>query len=281
MRYSFLLASILCSLTHAETPPNIVWIVVEDSSTHAGCYGETLIETPNIDRLAAEGIRYTNAIVTCPVCSPSRSAMVSGMYQTTLGAHNHRSQRAGGKGGGNTNYLSSYEITGSIKLIPADLPGGGGTSSQTVATARRTTTSSLHRGSTTARTGRNGKPGQPFFAQFQLPAWKESWCQSRQSCRPGESHSFLSYYPDHPVLREDWARYLNSWIATDNAVGKIIVSDLEEGRRVRPDGDLLLDRSRHQPRAREAVSLRRGRACAVSSCDYRSNNTQAKFATIW
>ncbi len=59
--------------------PNILWIVVEDASPHLGCYGETTIETPNLDRLAREGVRYENAVVTCPVCSPSRSAMVTGM----------------------------------------------------------------------------------------------------------------------------------------------------------------------------------------------------------
>ena len=75
-----------------EARPNILWIVVEDASPHIGCYGEKTIRTPNLDRLAREGLRFGKAFVTCPVCSPSRSAMVTGMYQTTLGAHNHRSQ---------------------------------------------------------------------------------------------------------------------------------------------------------------------------------------------
>ena len=99
----FLLAlfSLLCSpLIGADrTNVNIVWIVIEDASPHVGCYGETLIKTPNIDRMAREGIRCKNAFVTSPVCSSSRSAMVSGMYQTTLGVHNHRSQTSSGKGG--------------------------------------------------------------------------------------------------------------------------------------------------------------------------------------
>jgi len=89
---------------------NIVWILGEDASPHLGCYGETLIKTPHLDQLAAEGIRFENAFVTCPVCSPSRSAMVTGMYQTTLGTHNHRSQNSSGKGGGYPAYLDSYEL---------------------------------------------------------------------------------------------------------------------------------------------------------------------------
>ena len=55
--------------------PNIVWICAEDMSPNMGCYGETTIQTPNIDRLAREGARFKHAFITCPVCSPSRSAM--------------------------------------------------------------------------------------------------------------------------------------------------------------------------------------------------------------
>ncbi|MCK5269536.1 MAG: sulfatase-like hydrolase/transferase, partial [Sedimentisphaerales bacterium] len=73
--------------------PNILWIMVEDMSPHLSCYGETTIKTPNLDRLAGQGAMFTNCFVTSPVCSPSRSAMITGMYQTTIGAHNHRSSR--------------------------------------------------------------------------------------------------------------------------------------------------------------------------------------------
>src|SRR6056297_1646405 len=100
----------------ADTRPNILWVVVEDASPHIGCYGETTIETPHIDQLAATGVRFDRAIVTNPVCSPSRSAMVTGMFQTTLGAHNHRSQRRDGKGGGNADYYDSYVLP--IKSVP-------------------------------------------------------------------------------------------------------------------------------------------------------------------
>ena len=62
-------------------------------SDHFGCYGETTIKTPNVDRLAAEGVLFRNAFVTAPVCSTCRSALITGMYQTTIGAHHHRSGR--------------------------------------------------------------------------------------------------------------------------------------------------------------------------------------------
>ena len=77
--------------------PNIVWIFVDDMSANFSCYGETTIQTPNVDRLAADGVRFSKAYITCPVCSPCRSALITGMYQTTIGAQNHRSGRGAEK----------------------------------------------------------------------------------------------------------------------------------------------------------------------------------------
>src|SRR5262249_54538017 len=79
-------------------PPraNIPWLIAEDMSPDLGCYGAKLVTTPNLDALAASGVRYTRAFTTAPVCSPSRSAFCTGMYQTAIGAHNHRSHRDDG-----------------------------------------------------------------------------------------------------------------------------------------------------------------------------------------
>ena len=76
-----------------EPQPNILWFVVDDMSANFSSYGETLIETPNVDRLAKEGTRFSHAYITAPVCSACRSALITGLYQTTIGAHNHRSGR--------------------------------------------------------------------------------------------------------------------------------------------------------------------------------------------
>ena len=73
--------------------PNILWVVIDDMGPDFSCYGEKLIETPNIDRLVREGTRFENAFLTSPVCSTARSSMITGMYQTTIGAHNHLSGR--------------------------------------------------------------------------------------------------------------------------------------------------------------------------------------------
>src|SRR5688572_3157586 len=81
----------------AAEKPDILWIVVDDMSANLGCYGEKTIETPNLDRLSREGTRFTRAFATAPVCSPSRSALITGTYQTSTGTHHHRSGRGAEK----------------------------------------------------------------------------------------------------------------------------------------------------------------------------------------
>ena len=71
--------------------PNILWITSEDNSPLLGCYGDKQAHTPNLDRLAAEGVRYRNAFANAPVCSAARSTLITGMYACSLGIHNHRS----------------------------------------------------------------------------------------------------------------------------------------------------------------------------------------------
>src|SRR5438270_13892042 len=82
---------------NAQTParsaanrPNILYIIQEDIGPNHACYGEPLVRTPNVDRLAAQGVRFNNAFCTGPVCSASRSALMTGNYQNAIGAHNHR-----------------------------------------------------------------------------------------------------------------------------------------------------------------------------------------------
>jgi len=74
--------------------PKILWLIAEDMSPHFGCHGEKSIQTPDVDMLAARGVLFERAFVTVPICSPSRSALLTGMYQTGIGAH-HR--QAGGR----------------------------------------------------------------------------------------------------------------------------------------------------------------------------------------
>jgi len=204
---------------------NVVWIVIEDASPHIGCYGETLIKTPHIDRMAREGIRCKNAFVTSPVCSSSRSAMVSGMYQTTLGVHNHRSQTSSGKGGGNAAYYDSYKVPKGVKLIPELFRDAGYfVTNKSKTDYNFIPTSKLYHGND----WKKAPADQPIFAQFQLSGGKNRKAKSHAD---PEQVVLPPYYPDHPVLRQDWAKYLDSWVKTDEEVGRIL-ADLEKAGRL-------------------------------------------------
>jgi arylsulfatase A-like enzyme len=107
MEYKSLLKTVLPALTIASCnnaerdvktladidygyKPHILWLSVEDISCDLACYGDSTASTPNIDRLAAEGVVFDNAFATVGVCSPSRSSIITGMYSTYLGTANHR-----------------------------------------------------------------------------------------------------------------------------------------------------------------------------------------------
>ncbi len=74
--------------------PNILWIMAEDMNPDIGVYGSVEVLTPNLDALASEGVVYLNAFANNPVCSPSSSSIVTGMYPTSSGAHQHRTGSA-------------------------------------------------------------------------------------------------------------------------------------------------------------------------------------------
>src|SRR4051794_35506960 len=75
-----------------EQRPNIVFIVAEDMNPDLGCYGNRFVHTPNLDKLAADGVRFTRCFTHAPVCAPSRSGMITGMYPISFGTHHMRSK---------------------------------------------------------------------------------------------------------------------------------------------------------------------------------------------
>ena len=83
----------LAARAHADDRPNILWIVSEDNSHHwLGCYGNEPVSTPNIDQLAAEGVRYEFAYSNAPVCAVARSTLITGRYACSIGTQNMRSR---------------------------------------------------------------------------------------------------------------------------------------------------------------------------------------------
>lgn len=200
----------------AQDRPNIVWIVVEDMSCHFSYQGESTIKTQNVDRLAREGVVFDAAYITCPVCSPSRSAMITGMYQTTIRSHNHRSFRGEIK----------HELPAPVRTIPEYFKEAGyyvcnGSNVEAKAPGKTDYNfeypEDLYDG--TDYTGR--APGQPFFMQFQLRGGKYRSAQVGHPVSPDEV-TLPPYYPDDPVMCEDWAQYLNSVLFVDREVGEIM-----------------------------------------------------------
>ncbi len=226
--------------------PNILWIMVEDMSPHFACYGETTIQTPHVDRLASEGVRFTAAVVTGPVCSAARSALVTGMYQTSIGAHHHRSGRGAEK----------IRLPAPVTPVPALFREAGYrplnlTFEDFIRPAARVEKDPRVR---VAKTDYNFEwdeslydrehwsvaADRPFFCQVQLRGGKlrghgngdrwprrvESTLGSRTATRDVRLPPYL---PDDPVIVEDWAQYLDTVRYTDWQVGRIIERLREAG----------------------------------------------------
>ena len=253
-----LLCLLLTLTVFAADRPNVLWFVVDDMSANFGCYGEQTIATPNVDRLAKEGVRFSRAYVTAPVCSPCRSALITGMYQTTIGAHNHRSGR------GELKIHLPAEVTPAPKLFQQGgyytcigsglpdldfrgLPFGA-------AKGKKAKASGANRLGKTdynfewdpeiydSHDWAGRKSGQPFFMQVQLHGGKlrEGAEAARVQFRErvvrelgaGTDPTKVTlppYYPRDPVLLQDWADYLAAARLTDVHVGRVLARLEKEG----------------------------------------------------
>tara|TARA_R110000850_G_scaffold42902_7_gene110042 strand:- start:2453 stop:3928 length:1476 start_codon:yes stop_codon:yes gene_type:complete len=221
----------------ADDRPNIVWIIPDDMSANFGCYGETAIETPHVDQLAASGLKFTNAYVTAPVCSTCRSAFITGMYQTSIGSHHHRSGRGELK----------IQLPENIKLAPQIFQEAGYHTSISgwpkVGKYGKTDYNfEWDQGVYDSTDWKDREEGQPFFHQVQTPGGKlrgandEGWEKSQSkteealgSRTPDSAVELPPYYPNHPDVVRDWAAYLDSARMTDHMVGEVIASLKEEG----------------------------------------------------
>jgi arylsulfatase A-like enzyme len=222
--YYLLLTLFISIRLHAEKP-NILWICIEDASPHISCYGETSIKTPNLDKMASEGVLFKRAFVTSPVCSSSRSAMVTGMFQSTTGFMHHRSQRYKGKGSGNGAFYSSYKLPVGLMTVPEIFKKNGYYTSNAKKTDYNFEQSGLYDSS---RSWDDRAEGQPFFAQIQMTGGKDRHSSNGVDLK---KMKIPPYYADCEVIRNDWGRYLGSWVKVDKKI-KAIIAKLEK------DGDL-------------------------------------------
>ena len=223
-----------------ERRPNILWLVAENIDLDLGCYGEPLVRTPHLDRLAEEGVRYTRVFATSPVCAPSRSAFLTGMYATSTGTHPMRSHRdddfrlpAGVRPMTHRLRDAGY-FTANIATIGEDVVGTG-----------KLDLNFVNEGPIYESADWSAlRSHQPFFAQVNTPeveydiydrqsAAKErvEWVGEREHPRIAtpETVDPPPYYPDHPVTRREWARYLNSVSGLDRRIGRVLEQLRVEG----------------------------------------------------
>jgi arylsulfatase A-like enzyme len=198
--------------------PNILWLIAEDFGPQLGCYGTREVWTPNLDQLAADGMRYTRFYTTSPVCSPSRSAFMTGMYQTTIGAHNHRSHRDDGyplpKG---VRLLTDWMreagyFTANVRELPKEFGFRG---------SGKTDWNFQHAGRAfDSDRWTDLKQQQPFFAQINFQETHRAF-RAPQRADPARVE-IPAWTPDHPVAREDWAKYLDAASELDRKVGLVL-----------------------------------------------------------
>ena len=215
--------------------PNILWITAEDMSPSLGCYGDNYATTPHIDKLAKESVRYTHAFATNPICSPSRSCLITGVYSTTLGTQHLR---------------SDFPIPDFIKGWPAFLREAGYHTANNVKTdyntgsSKRLISESWTENSATAHWRHRKDKDQPFFAIFndmtshqsRTMVWPyEKFQKEIQSRLPKKLiHDPMKaivppYYPDTPVVRRTLARFHDCVTVMDRNTGRILRQLQEDG----------------------------------------------------
>ena len=219
--------------SQTQRRPNILWIVAENIDHELGCYGEKLVRTPHIDGLAAEGVRFTRVFATGPVCATSRSAFMTGMYQTTTDTHHMRSHRdddfrlpAGVRPITHRLRDAGY-FTANIKTIGDWVVGTGKLDLNFV------NEGPIYESDDWSQL----KSQQPFFAQINTPEVEYDIYDRQSGQKPrvewvGErEHPQIAteenvtpppYYPDHPITRQEWARYLNSISGMDRRIGWVL-----------------------------------------------------------
>ncbi len=224
---------LLCLLCYAWSVraadrPNILWLTCEDISPYLGCYGFGQAQTPNLDKLASEGVRYTHAHANAPVCAVARSTLLTGMYSPTIGTHQMRSR---------------VQLPAVIPAYPKIFREAGyycTNNSKKDYNSNFERDGSLWDESSGEAHYRNRKEGQPFFAVFNTTVTHESQLEAKRIAgyvarneipreprvRP-EAIELPPYHPDLPEIRRDWARFHDLITRMDGIVGGHL-RDLEE-----------------------------------------------------
>jgi uncharacterized sulfatase len=197
--------------------PNIVLIGAEDISPNLGCYGDKYASTPNLDRFASQGARFTRCFTHAPVCAPSRSGLITGMYPTTIGSHHMRST------------LLKPPVTFTEELRNAGyFVAWPGKTDFNFAVPKGAFDS-------TANWMNKGELKEPFLAyinftvthESQIRVSKGQYQKNTARLKDAERHDpakapLPPYYPDAPEVRKDIATYHDDITALDYLVGDVL-----------------------------------------------------------
>ena len=219
----FLLLCCVANVLNAADRPNIVWISVEDISSHLGCYGDRNATTPNLDNFAKQGVRYTQAFTCHGVCAPSRTGIITGMYPISLGANHMRCSAAiPDHVQGFPVYLreTGYYCTNNSK---EDYNFGRGKKSADI----------WDESSKTAHWKNRPEKNQPFFAVFNLTItheskiWPKGWEKIVKNVPPDQLHAadrikVPALYPETTAVKEAHARLLDIIMVMDQKVGEYL-----------------------------------------------------------
>jgi uncharacterized sulfatase len=214
--------SVSCTLQkEVEPKPNIVWINLDDLGVELGCYGNTDVKSPNIDKLASEGIRFTKAYAAAPICSPSRSAMITGMYPTAVNCIEHRPLKKAPLPEGVVPITEYFREAGYF------CTNGSG---KNMNKGGKTDFNFSYEGKIFDGTDWNQRQsGQPFFAQVQIFEPHRPFVDDTENPIDYNKVTLPDCYPDNPLLKADWAKYLESIQVGDKIVGNILQRLEEEG----------------------------------------------------
>jgi len=204
-----------------EQLPNIVFIIGEDLGPELGCYGDKLARTPNIDRLAREGARFTRAFTHAPVCAPSRSGLITGQYPTTIGTHHMRSTLLKPP----PLFTDYLKKAGYAIAWPAKTPYGKTDFNFTPPEGW----------SDVVTDWTQEIPKRPFFGYFnvatshesQVRATPEQHAKNTARLKPEDRQDpakmvLPPYYPDTPEVRNDFRQYYEIATAVDYKVGDVL-----------------------------------------------------------
>jgi arylsulfatase A-like enzyme len=221
----FLWVYIKCN---SQEKPNILWIVCEDQSLFFSSYGDSIAKTPNIDELALEGTVYENFYAVSPVCAPSRSSIITGMYPTTIGTHNMRAFKNNSDSINHHTNLPIYSAVAKrkVQFFTEILRANGYYCSNNSKQDYNMEMSPLAWDESNKDAHwKNKKENQPFFSVFNFNICHESKIWKNHKQHPSEEINKIilpPFFPKNDIIKNDFVTNYKNIEKLDEQIGKLI-----------------------------------------------------------